>query len=509
MNWPDIVYNKGDSVYTDAGNLAEDWVMIKLLFMNIVHMAHFCRYNSKFDLLVNLVGENVFRGVQVKFMGVQNEEKNSFTLPHINDYPDGTLMVGINMEHKIGIAYLCSDEYRMESHNAVLSLPGDAGNIFSKNLKPISELLLEIKRLLPMALILTPEIYRANISDRNWEEGQLKDKIFARCNMLGIKYQEVRNNSGSYDFVINDDIRIQLKSAQYREEKGKGNHFNIKMARNDGMAYKLGDFDYLCINISSHPNDFMFISVLLAVKLGILKMETCEGKTSIRVYPYDYNQGIGNTDKNANSRPKWSSDPLLWLTRNKGFLSNPGMDNIGAKFDQFQQIQNFLDPGKLMNRVVDTFYDTNVERRKRVIELLRQLAKNRGWKFEIRENGTSSPDILLNNQVIFLTFVSKQSHVNNHSYAYMAVINRSGTKIISKGMYAKFIFYIYDKPDDFLILDEKVLSDGGYLNDGVNKGKHTLSIYPYDYLEKNPRRKGNWTCNKQYWYNINNGCLAK
>ena len=68
------------------------------------------------------------------------------------------------------------------------------------------------------------------------------------------------------------------------------------------------------------------------------------------------------------------------------------------------------------------------------------------------------------------------------------------------------------------MLSEAVLIDKGFITtDEKKNGKYRFYVYPFDHVKKrssltpnkdNSKIKGNWICNKDYWFSTEKGYLG-
>lgn len=147
-------------------------------------------------------------------------------------------------------------------------------------------------------------------------------------------------------------------------------------------------------------------------------------------------------------------------------------------------------------------------------------------KLEVEEvYGVYSPtDLIVNGFKIQMKFISRPlSHIErnkkNGDYWYAVELRRSGNVKYLKGDNDFYVVEMGEYKGEFLWIPEYLLLEREYISGaGLERARANLHVFPYDYVEKakasaitsrqKTKIKGNWSCNKKYWFSTEKGCLG-
>ena len=143
---------------------------------------------------------------------------------------------------------------------------------------------------------------------------------------------------------------------------------------------------------------------------------------------------------------------------------------------------------------------------------------------KFNDNNSSGTDLFINGCKIQMKYSLKPPNNGGSTYGYRISLVHGKKKVpYKKGENDYYVIELGSYHGEFLWLCEELLIEKGWIATDTQKGKTSLSVFPYDYVEKrlstmpNTNRKelsdrklvhGNWTSNKEYWFSTEKGCLG-
>lgn len=209
------------------------------------------------------------------------------------------------------------------------------------------------------------------------------------------------------------------------------------------------------------------------------------------------------------------------------FVKNPtnNFSKILLRWDEFLiHLKNILFQGMIItDKIFESKMSKNCFMEHKSIERFFIFCEKYGWTCVRNIDNNSVTDLFINGYKAQMKYCSKPLDPNNGCYAYSIPLSKKSPLYKRKGSYEKgdndfYIIEIGSNHGDFLILSEQVLIDKGLISINGEETTQTLNVYPYDYVENKllttPNRykylvKGNWTCDKKYWYSTEEGPLFK
>jgi hypothetical protein len=287
----------------EKGLTTELFMLDVLKNIDIIKSVKKDHFNSKFDIFFKL-SDGIKRGLQVKNL-TKIQDCDSFKMANLNKYSEGTLIVGVNQEHKVGLAYLYSEKYNTK--HAFFSKNKNSRGKYANLLKDWDEFIIDLTNLLSQATIITPEIYRLSLIDATYREylSVKRFKLYCKNNNFTVQYK--LDTYGNICLLIND-FKVNLKFVLNHKLNC---HFYETHTTKD--CYTQGDYDFYVVEIGLHLGEFFIVHESELIKYGIVSTDTQKGKTAIQIYPYDYQGKI-------RSKSAWTADKKYWFSTEKGHL---------------------------------------------------------------------------------------------------------------------------------------------------------------------------------------------
>jgi hypothetical protein len=292
--------------------------------------------NSKFDIYYTLKGENVKRGLQVKSMCLIRSE--TFVMADMNKYPSGMLIVCLNYQYQIGLAYLYSSKYNnMEKIYVMLKKsPRTKFGEFNKMLMYWEDFVVHLKQMLSKGIIVTPEIFKNSMSSSNFLEYESIARFSLFCEKYGWDLKINDDNFSPTDLFVNN-YKVQMKYVSGRTNPTHGHQqYQISLNRNFNsktnktQPYKKGDNDFYIIELGGYHGEYLIIPEEILIKYGFISSENTNGKFVLGVYHYDYvDKKLPTTLDIHKSKVKgnWTCDKQYWVSTDKGPLE-PGRGRL-------------------------------------------------------------------------------------------------------------------------------------------------------------------------------------
>lgn len=264
-------------------------------------------YNSKFDIYFYLK-DGIKRGLQVKHLSRRSDLSNKYALSHIDSYTIGTLIVGLNEQYGVGLAYLYSDVYNDKyGHASIMKNPKGK---YSKLLLNWPDFILHLEIMLKSATIITPEIFRLSMTPESYKEylSIKRFKLFCMKYELDVKHY---GSSCATDLMIGN-VKIQMK---YIEKPFKPNEsYMVSFARHNREPYKKGDNDFYIMEIGSYHGMFLILHESILIDKQYIDTETVIGRHILHFFPYDY------VKNNPTRKGNWTCEPKYWYSTENGHL---------------------------------------------------------------------------------------------------------------------------------------------------------------------------------------------
>ena len=139
-----------------------------------------------------------------------------------------------------------------------------------------------------------------------------------------------------------------------------------------------------------------------------------------------------------------------------------------------------------------------------------EFCKKHGYNPSFVVDNSSVTDLIINGCKIQMKFASNPEN-RQRTYSYKITLGHGKNNNPYK--YGDNDYYVVElgtHKNKFLIIPERELLERGYLTTDTIKGRKNLNVFPYDHVETRSkitvpmhrhRVKGNWTCNKNLWYN--------
>jgi hypothetical protein len=205
-------------------------------------------------------------------------------------------------------------------------------------------------------------------------------------------------------------------------------------------------------------------------------------------------------------------------------LGNPGQWNRFL-LPSWDNLFRELEEAALTSTIYDESRHLTSEstKEKESIERFVSLCKQFSLEFIPSESNADMSDGIINGKKIQLKFRSTQA--TNRRYYQTNMLRSHGRTVADRTPYEKGNndFYIFevggpkDNPkryfNNFLIIPEDKLIEEGIIKTEHQKGKTFIQIYPFDYLTYQKKAiqaaelKGNWTIDRELWYNSSSKSL--
>lgn len=313
--------SESDSTHVNIGCIAERDLINLLKTFNCIESVEKDHHNSKFDLYYKLKGESWKRGLQVKAI-TKIKYSEDYRMNHLDRYSNGMLIVGINLQEKLGLAYLKSQKYDVST--ARISTNPKSEGIFSKLLLPWEIFLIHLQNLLFSGVVITQDTFENSMTETTFKEYSSLERFFILCKKCGFEYKRVFNNASKTDLIL-EGLRVQLKfsAAQTCPTKRTYSH-KVSLSTSEG-PYRKGDNDLYIVELGSNQGDFLFLPEDLLIEKGYIKTFSQPGRTNLDVYPYDYVQKrklITPKCHHNKITGNWTCDKSLWISTQYGPLKD-------------------------------------------------------------------------------------------------------------------------------------------------------------------------------------------
>lgn len=196
---------------------------------------------------------------------------------NVNGYMDNTLMIGVNEEYKVGLAYLYSDNYN--DKHAKVSKTNNPKSKYSKLLLNWNDFTIHLYNLLNSAIIVTPQIYKSSMLSKNYNEYESHKRFKFFCNKYNFNIQKQMIKESKTDLIV-DNFKIQL----FFSSKPIKYYHDVHSA----IPYKKGDNDFYVIELRTHLGDFLILHESILIEQQFIATETHKGRTGLHIFPYDY-----------------------------------------------------------------------------------------------------------------------------------------------------------------------------------------------------------------------------
>jgi hypothetical protein len=310
-----------NSYHTQVGNEAEYAILNILNAMGIRSWKD--SYNSQFDIFFS-VKEGIVQGLQVKAITRVSGTTDNFRMNHLDKYPRGFLIVGVNVETGLGLCYIVETD--SEPSTARISLSKNSTGRFSKLVRTSQQFLADLTQLLPKAPVASEETIKKSMSSEYLKEYESTFRFMEACRVRGLIVTKIEDTSSVTDLLVNG-VKVQLKYSEAISSEKNGTHgFKISLAKSGkatGKAkqpYQVGDNGIYIIEVGSNKGEFLCLLEDRLVGRGYIGTSSQPGKTNLDVYPYDYVEkrlALGKSKYGPALRGNWTSDKSLWILRPK------------------------------------------------------------------------------------------------------------------------------------------------------------------------------------------------
>lgn len=298
---------------TAIGNIAEEDVIQILQGFSNVKQVWKDTQNSKFDIYYILDNESVTRGLQVKFMSKNKNRKNGFSISDINGYNEGMLMVALNKEYGIGLAYLHEAKHN-KIKSAYMSISSNARNEFSKILLKWDDFLIHLKTIITQGTVVTAELFKNSMAPRSFIEYESIERFRLLCEKYGWKFER-NTDTGSVTDVYVDTFKIQMKytnrfvvtTGRHRVSLHKTAYKNNKKSN---VSYEQGDNDYYIIEMGCCLGEFLIISEKLLIEKGFISINKQKALIDLTCYKQCFDDKLKIKHWTQNSK-HWISEKQL------------------------------------------------------------------------------------------------------------------------------------------------------------------------------------------------------
>jgi hypothetical protein len=504
---------RGNSSAMDKGDISEYATIEIFEGLPVVKKVVKDTYNSKLvDVIVYLKHDNIDandhpRAVQVKTLTKVKGKDNAFRFFNINDYPDGTLIVALNKEEKVGLVYFMSSEYRNQDGTGFACFAGKACGNFSKILYRWDKFISKLTEMIMFAPILTLEMYVNSLTSNNLAERLSRLRFEQLCNLMGKQYTDIPNNTAPTD-VLMDILKCQLKySSECALRQGV---YDIAFHRQKMRPYEIGQNDFYIIELANFPGYFMFLHRNLLLRLGYLKSDDIPGKTGLHVFDYNYDDNmLKNLSEvmKQNYRNKWCCEKYLWWSIYEGWLCKPGFANIKQNFNEFYNTFTiYLDSSPIIKSIVDNAnIRPHIERKTHLDEFIKFCSVMK-WTVEVSGQDENRVKLIVNRVPYLYKYSARPNTYSTNDTTYRYSLKTKNI-FVTINQYKYFIFELGDRNGEYCIIDNESMINNGCYEDNILRNSFT--VYRHDHLVTNGNRKGHWTMNPKYWYSAKyNGRLS-
>jgi len=153
------------------------------------------------------------------------------------------------------------------------------------------------------------------------------------------------------------------------------------------------------------------------------------------------------------------------------------------------------------------------------IERFKYFCKKYNLNCVLNYDNSSPTDLFVNGFKIQMKYSGRIIGEKTSNYSYDIQLSRSADIKYKKGDNDFYVLEIGGYHGDFLWLPQNLLIAKGYISENISvdePSKCHMSIFAHDYVEKKllttndkdkHKVKGNWSCNKKYWFSTEKGCL--
>lgn len=329
--------NVGHLTEMKAKQILENFINVKEVIKD--------RSTSKIDLYYTLNGENVTRGLQIKSISqVKSGDFPSYQIPAIGNYVNGMLIVALNKELGLGLAYLNSDIYNKHKDNVTISPTKDPRSPFSKILLKWDDFIIHFQNIIHQGMIVTAEIFKNSMPKTAFIEYESIERFSFFCQKYGWNMRVNAENSSATDVFVGN-LKIQMKYSS--KQRDATHYYHLihlrRLIRQKPLKiepYKKGDNDFYIIEIGSHHGDFLILPEQILVDKQIVQIGDIKSQMQIGVFPYGYlEQKLLTVRKGWEHRVKgnWTMNPKYWFSTEKGHIDNKlqhvTLENIRDSYD--------------------------------------------------------------------------------------------------------------------------------------------------------------------------------
>ena len=244
---------------------------------------------SKFDIIIKFHNEKFYRGIQVKTFSYSRNQ-HCITLSKMknkdNKYPDDTLIISSNKDHKTFIMF----PYKVVKNKATVSMTYKPGTIYYQYF--YSDFEQFKKELLKQSK--TTTVIENILNTMTPQQKQEYEHLERLKNKSVKKNKKFKKNLSSYsviDCFINDK-KIQCKTSSSTTKVC----FNFYLCKNSEGGIKncpynvTDDIDFFIFEIvtDKYKNNFYIIPKHILAEKGYLTTSKNKGKSSISIAPPDY-----------------------------------------------------------------------------------------------------------------------------------------------------------------------------------------------------------------------------
>jgi hypothetical protein len=306
---------------TATGNVAEQHVIELLSNIPIVTKVWKDVANSKFDIYYMLQNETCTRGLQVKAITIKRKTGNrtDYKMGARKNYPIGLLVVGLNKEEGIGLAFLYEKIH--EGSAASMTKGAKLGGTFSKLLCEWDIFRERLIQLLPLSIIVTDAVFESSITPNMQASVESLKRFSFFCKKNGFTCTEVQDTSSKTDLIF-EGAKAQLKYCA-NEVDARNHCYRVKLCTGkEKVPYAKGDNNIYIIEIGAHHGVFIFLQEDLLIEKGFIRTDTQPGKIGLDIFPYDYVEKakLKSRDNASRCKGNWTCDKILWLSTENGLI---------------------------------------------------------------------------------------------------------------------------------------------------------------------------------------------
>lgn len=296
------------------GDRTEKYILEMMAKLNSVKFAERSLHNEKVDIYYRLT-DGALRGLQVKHLG--KKSGNSYGSNHLDRYSDGTLIICVNPEDRVGLIFVMSPEFRAKSITVTI---GGTKGVFSRLLLDHGAFSVYLESMLPLAPVI--ENIRSLMTPCTVLEMESKQRFKDYCSKFGLRITEP-DSSASVTDVIVSGFKCQLKYSSSPENRRRTYSHKVMLGRGNGPYIK-GDNDFYVIELGGHHGEFLILHEQLLIDMGYVSHQG-KGKQNLNVFPLGY---IREKMKSVTSRwdmvkGNWTCDSKLWFRENNFITDYP------------------------------------------------------------------------------------------------------------------------------------------------------------------------------------------